>query len=127
MEQNTAAPSRFYAVTMVALFLAAVLAGCASYGKLEAFNDRYAGSAEFYEGRGIPSFPAGSPALYMDGYAWADRALELIAGAEDYILVSSFLVTLFPRQEEIFDALAARMAAGIRVHMIVDSAPYYQT
>lgn len=112
---------------MVALFLAAVLAGCASYGKLEAFNDRYAGSAEFYEGRGIPSFPAGSPALYMDGYAWADRALELIAGAEDYILVSSFLVTLFPRQEEIFDALAARMADGIRVHMIVDSASYYRT
>jgi cardiolipin synthase A/B len=112
---------------IAALMAATLLAGCASYGKLEGYREQYAGSDEFFESRGIPSFQAANPAMYMDGHSWAKRALDLIAGAEDYILVSSFLVTLFPRQEEIFDALAARMADGIRVYMTVDSASYYRT
>lgn len=109
------------------LAIAVLLSGCASYGKLERFDQKYSGSAEFFDERGESSFLAGEPALYMDGRAWSERALELIAGANDYILISSFLVTAIPRQEEIFDALAARMAQGIRVYLIVDSASYYRT
>ncbi len=117
----------FLTATMIAVMVAAVLAGCASYGKLRGYQSRYADSGEFFASRAVPSFPSGNPALYMDGNAWANRIVDLIAGAEDYIMISSFLVTLYPRQEEIFDALAARMADGIRVYMIVDSASYYRT
>jgi cardiolipin synthase len=105
----------------------AILSGCASYGKLARYQDRYQDREDFFQSRGVPSFRAGAPALYMDGPAWSERALELIAGAEDYILIMSFLVTAIPRQEEIYDALAARMAEGIEVYIITDSASYFRT
>lgn len=112
---------------LATLAVVVLVAGCASYGKLERYEQQYSGSSEFFTDRGEPSFLAGDPALYMDGRAWSERALDLIAGANDYILISSFLVTSIPRQEEIFDALAARRLEGVRVYLIVDSASYYRT
>jgi cardiolipin synthase A/B len=125
VERAGAARMRLSVVAIV--MVAVALTDCASYGKLAGYAKSYADHDEFYGSRGVPSFPAGNPRLYMDGSSWSARALELIAGAEDYILVSSFLVTSIPRQEDIFDALAARMADGVRVYMIVDSASYYRT
>jgi len=121
-----AGASRAAAAAVVALALLAA-SGCASYGKLERYREAYPDAAAFFESRGVPSFGASEPALYMDGGAWYERAMELIAGAEDYILISSFLITDIDRQEAIFDALAERMADGVRVYMIVDSASYYRT
>ncbi|OHD25813.1 MAG: hypothetical protein A2Y38_04980 [Spirochaetes bacterium GWB1_59_5] len=120
---------KLYSRTLVAsaLMVFAGMSSCASYGKLARYQERYSGSEDFFESRDVPSFKAGSPALYMDGPAWSDRALELIAEAEDYILIMSFLVTAIPKQEEIYDALAARMAEGIDVYIITDSASYFRT
>jgi len=111
----------------VAAAVLALASGCASYGKLDRLSGAYPGSEAFFADRGVPSFAAGTPALYMDGTAWYERSMELIAGARDYILIASFLTTEISRQEEIYDALAARMAEGVRVYLLVDSASYYRT
>jgi hypothetical protein len=50
---------------IVVLTLATLLVGCASYGKLGRYREQYAGSDEFFAGRGVPSFQAGNPAMYM--------------------------------------------------------------
>lgn len=114
------------AATAVAAFALLGALGCASYGKLERYRDTYPDTGAFFESRGIPTFGAAEPRLFMDGGAWFERAMELIAGAEDYILISSFLVTDSEHQATIFEALARRMAEGVRVHIIVDSASYYR-
>lgn len=124
--RTAAAAARTAAAAIVALALLSA-SGCASYGRLERYRETYPDAAAFLESRGVPSFGASEPALYMDGGAWFERAMELIAGAEDYILISSFLITDIDRQAAIFDALAERMTDGVRVYMIVDSASYYRT
>lgn len=65
--------------------------------------------------------------LSMTGTEWMARALALIAGARDYILVSTFLVTDHPNARKVFEALAEARARGVRVHVLTDSGSYYRT
>jgi len=77
---------------------------------------------------GMESYPS-SPILRlnMDGIAWTARAIELIEGARDYVLVASFLLTDHPNARAVIDAMADARARGVRVHLIVDSSSYYRT
>ncbi len=77
---------------------------------------------------GMESYPS-SPILRlnMDGIAWTARAIELIEGAQDYVLVASFLLTDHPNARAVIEAMAAARARGVRVKLIVDSSSYYRT
>lgn len=114
---------RCYAVAL----LAVLSVSCASVGRFDRYAEAYPGYDEFLDARGIPAFPAASPRLYMDGDAWFERAMGLIAGARESILVMSFLTTVAQRQDEIFAALAEARARGVRVYLLVDSASYYRS
>jgi len=76
---------------------------------------------------GMTNYPSGPiQRLSMDGIAWTKRAIELIDGAEDYVLVASFLLTDHPNARAILEAMAAARSRGVRVHLIVDSSSYYR-
>ncbi len=77
---------------------------------------------------GMEAYPS-SPILRlnMDGIAWTARAIELIDGARDYVLVESFLLTDHPNARAVIEAMAKARVRGVRVHLVVDSASYYRT
>ena len=41
----------------------------------------------------IPKVSITFPKVYYDGLAWRDRVMELIEGAEDYLITSAFLAS----------------------------------
>lgn len=107
--------------------IATLSLACSTHGRLQAYRDSHGQVQDFLAHRGLDPFPATAPSIYYDGQQWFERAMELIAAAEDYILVNSFLVTDHPRARQVFAALAARQAEGLRVYCTVDSASYYRT
>ncbi|HOX31100.1 MAG TPA: phosphatidylserine/phosphatidylglycerophosphate/cardiolipin synthase family protein [Spirochaetales bacterium] len=125
---------------VAALSLALLAASCASAGRArapvqataadpaEARLARIAAAARILDEAGMPAYGS-SPLsrLSMDGREWTERSLELIAGARDYVLVCSFLLTEHPNAELVLAALAEARARGVRVYLLVDSASYYRT
>ena len=41
----------------------------------------------------IPTVRVSYPDVYYDGIAWKDRLIELVEGAEDYLVTSAFLAS----------------------------------
>ncbi len=76
---------------------------------------------------GIPSYASTKPLLYNTGVEWNERSLRLIEEAEDYIMISIFLGNLYGVSTEVWDALIAKMEAGVRVYCLIDSSSYFQT
>lgn len=70
---------------------------------------------------GVSEVPVSSPRFSDNGPAIKAEMLRLIGMAQDHILVGSFLLTSGPESREIFDALAARAKAGVRVQVIGDA------
>jgi cardiolipin synthase A/B len=123
------------ALRLLSLASSLILASCAGGVPRPAMSsaDTSPGSAEersesIFATAGIEAYPS-SPItkLSMDGDAWYERAVELIRGAEDYILVDSFLLTEHPRARSILVELKSAIDRGVRVRFIVDSASYYRT
>jgi cardiolipin synthase len=110
----------------ILIIILSVLSSCASYGKLEKIDERFSIASEYYEDRGIPSYAGQSGDVYFNGKQWLERSLELIEGAEDYILIHSFLTTEHQHTRIVFDALKRKMDEGVRVFLIFDSASYYR-
>ncbi len=85
--------------------------------------------AQDYEGdlkaAGIPRYPSTMPALYFSNSGWADRALEMVSSAKDYILISSFLINAHPVNAPIMDTLVRKAEEGIRVYVMFDSSSYF--
>lgn len=73
----------------------------------------------------IHRFASSPPKLYFSGEAWRARALRLVEGAKDYILISSFLFNAGPIDEELLSALARKAAEGVRVYLMFDSSSYF--
>jgi cardiolipin synthase len=100
------------------------LAGCAS-APLRVGPEAAAAILEEGGMRRVASSPI--QRLSMNGLEWYDRALELIASAEDYILVDTFLLTDHPRARAVLQALEGARERGVRVFIVVDSASFYRT
>jgi len=89
--------------------------------------DAAARSSEILRKAGIHEYASSSISrLSMDGVAWTSRSIELIEGAEDYVFVTSFLLTDHPNARAVIDAMAAAQRRGVRVYLIVDSSSYYR-
>lgn len=107
------------------LLVALSLGACASSPPAAPQSTFEASVGRYFAGHDIPRLPSTKPALYFSSDAWAARALELVRGASDYIMISSFLVNEHPVNEAIMRALADKAAAGVRVYVIFDSSSYF--
>ncbi len=83
------------------------------------------GYAEDLKAAGIPLYPSTLPALYFSNSDWADRALDMVSSAKDYILISSFLINAHPVNAPIMDTLVRKAGEGVRVYVMFDSSSYF--
>ena len=72
------------------------------------------------EAYGIPKIAMTYPTIYYDGELWRERVIELIASAEDYVIISSFLASSSDCLEELYSLIAHKAEAGVRIYFIVD-------
>jgi len=70
----------------------------------------------------IPTVRVSYPDVYYDGIAWKDRLIELVEGAEDYLVTSAFLASSSEELEALYSALAMKAESGVRVYFVVDGA-----
>ena len=65
------------------------------------------------------------PEMYFDASLFLDRYIELIDGAEDYVIITTFLGSSCEGLEELYDAIAGKAASGVPVYMIIDGVSSY--
>lgn len=117
---------------LAALFLgaAALFSSCATPPAPPAAADA-AGSidlarvAEEFSRAGIPLYKTTSLELHFTPDSWKARALELIRGAKDYILIDSYLTGYHPVVDDLFQALAEKASQGVKVYITFDSTSYF--
>ena len=68
----------------------------------------------------IPKVQVTYPTVYYDGNAWRERLIELIEGAEDYLITSAFLASSSDELEGLYAALVRKAQSGVRVYFVVD-------
>ncbi len=61
------------------------------------------------------------PECYFDAQLFLDRYIEIINSAEDYIFISTFLASYSDGLNELYNAIAAKAEAGVRVYFVMDS------
>lgn len=62
----------------------------------------------------------GTPECYFDGSAVLARMTELVEGAEDYILISTFLGSYSDELDGLYGALAEKAESGVDVYFMMD-------
>ena len=65
------------------------------------------------------------PDMYFDASLFLDRYIELIGGAEDYVIITTFLGSSCEGLEELYDAIAGKASSGVPVYMIIDGVSSY--
>ena len=65
------------------------------------------------------------PEMYFDASLFLERYIELIEGAEDYVIITTFLGSSCEGLEELYDAIAGKAASGVPVYMIIDGVSSY--
>ena len=65
------------------------------------------------------------PEMYFDASLFLERYIELIRGAEDYVIITTFLGSSCEGLEELYDAIAGKAASGVPVYMIIDGVSSY--
>ena len=76
----------------------------------------------------IPKVQVTYPTVYYDGIEWRDRLIELIEGAEDYLITSAFLASSSEELEGLYAALVRKAESGVRVYFVVDgTSPFDMT
>ncbi len=70
---------------------------------------------------GVLPVSASDPEIFTTGHSIRDKMLGLIKGANESILINSFLITNSHSSSQIVSALAERQANGVRVHVLSDS------
>ncbi len=67
----------------------------------------------------------GCPEMYFDASAFLDRYIELIEGAEEYVIITTFLGSSSGELKELYDAIADKASSGVPVYMIIDGISSY--
>lgn len=108
---------------LISVFL---LLSCATQQRLEEISQQHDSLSSYFAAEEIESVPSGFPSFYYDGTKWTERALELIQGADSYILIDTFLIGEHPQAYRIFYALSEASARGVEVRLIMDSSSHYR-
>ena len=129
-----AGPSRAYLIAskpaallaaLIVLFPAFMAISCASAPPAPTQTSLEINAGRYFADHDIPLLPSTKPKLYFSSDAWASRAFELVKGAKDYIMISSFLVNNHRVNDNIMEALTEKAAAGVRVYVLFDSSSYF--
>jgi len=72
---------------------------------------------EYYGGKEVS---VNLPEMYFNGEEWYSRMMELIDGADEYILLSTFLGSSSPTLEPLFNLLEQKAKSGVKVYLIID-------
>ncbi len=65
------------------------------------------------------------PEMYFDASDYLDRLVELVEGASDYMIITTFLGSSCPGLEDLYAAIAAKAESGVDVYMIIDAVSSY--
>ena len=65
------------------------------------------------------------PEMYFDAALYLERFMELVEGAQDYMIITTFLGSSCPGLEPLYDAIAAKAESGVDVYMIIDAVSSY--
>ena len=110
------------------ILIALIVSSCAS------FTDEFVSGASYddsltleekllYYGAEHVTVPY--PEICFDGTAWLERITGLIEGADDYILISTFLGSSSSSLEGMYDALIDAAERGVDVYFIIDGISSY--
>ena len=58
------------------------------------------------------------PEMYFDASDYLDRLVELVEGASDYMIITTFLGSSCPGLEDLYAAIAAKAESGVDVYMM---------
>ena len=112
--------------TLIVLLLGLLLSSCSTTARLEKMERDGWSLLPFLEQHHIPAYESSYPTYYNTGAEWNERTLELIEGAQDYILICTFLGVAHASTEPVWSALAQKMAEGVRVYILIDSSSNFQ-
>lgn len=112
-------------LTLFLLIPVLILASCASAPPAGQQPSLARDVGGYFADHGIRELSSTAPKLYFSGDAWGARALELVESAQDYILISSFLVNYHKVNSAIMEALAKKAGEGVRVYLMFDSSSYF--
>ncbi len=117
----------FMSIIALVLVTASILTlgSCVSAPAREPQDRLQEGLHRYFAERDIPEFPSTLPKLHFSSDEWKARALELVEGAEDYIMIDSFLVNNHPVNSAIMEALVRKSREGVLVYVIFDSSSYF--
>lgn len=113
-------------MTLVLILLLVLTGSCSTTGKLQSLRDEQIPVSSVMSREHIPTYESTLPVYYNTGAEWNNRSLELIEGAEDYIIVSTFLGVEHPSTNPVWDALARKVEQGVRVYILIDSSSNFQ-
>lgn len=114
-------------VPLIVFLVCLAFSSCSTTARLEQLDERELPFDKVLEESGIESYRSSLPVFYNNGVEWNERSLELIASAQDYILVSTFLGVEDPSTEPVWQALARKAKEGVRVYILIDSSSNFQS
>ena len=112
-------------VILIAVIL--LFSSCAS---LDIFQSGYATSPDLtveekFSIAGARHVKVSYPECYYKGDEFLSRLEELVEGADDYILISTFLGSSSPRLERFYSLLEEKAKSGVRVYFMMDAVSSY--
>ncbi|MDX9810052.1 MAG: phosphatidylserine/phosphatidylglycerophosphate/cardiolipin synthase family protein [Sphaerochaetaceae bacterium] len=119
-------PSGQPTVVCLLLIFLLVFCSCTTPSTLENTRLGMGSPTSYMEQNGIPAYQASLPVLYHTGVEWNKRALQMIKEAQDYLLIDIFLGNLHYASVPVWEALADKVAQGVRVYCMFDSSSYFQ-
>jgi len=75
---------------------------------------------EKLEAAGFEKVSLSRPEVFFDGQQWKQEFLEMVEGAQKYIIISVFLGSQCEEDQDIIDALEAKAESGIPVYLVYD-------
>lgn len=85
-------------------------------------TDTQTSIAEKMDALGFAGVEIRNMEAYFDGPDWVDRVMELLEGAQDYVIITSFLVSECEANRQVYDLLCKRAEEGLRIYFVYDSA-----
>jgi len=114
------------AFVITTLLFILMTTSCSTLNKLENLAEKNLGVDEVMASMDLFPYKTTYPIFYDTGAQWNEHSLDLIAQAEDYILISTFLGVEHPSVYPVWKALANKMEEGVRVYIIIDSSSNFQ-
>ena len=112
-------------LAVIFILVASLICGCYSTKVMvdnPVVTDTEKDIADKMEALGFPQTKIRNMEKYFDGPEWVDRVMELVEQAQDYVIITSFLVSECEANWQVYDLLCKRAQEGLRIYFVYDSA-----